>query len=61
MCIIVIRKALIYETVTYQKTDHPIYEAVTGGNELGDNVQLQENYLYGKYYYYTAACVHVLM
>ena len=50
MCIIVIRKALIYETVTYQKTDHPIYEAVTGGNELGDNVQLQENYLYGKYY-----------
>ena len=48
VCIIVIRKAPVDETVTYQKTDHPIYEDVTGGNELGDNVQLQENSLYGE-------------
>ena len=45
----VIRKAPVYETATYQKTDHLVYETVTEGNELGDNVQLQENPSYGSH------------
>ena len=49
MYITVIRNAPIYEDATYQKTDHPVYETVTGSNELGANIQLQENPSYGSY------------
>ena len=45
----VIRKAPVYENATCQKTDHPVYETVTAGNELGANIQLQENPSYGSY------------
>lgn len=44
----VIRNAPIYENATYEKTDHPVYETVISrGSELGADVQLQENPLYG--------------
>ena len=45
----VIRKAPVYETATYKKTNHPVYETVTVGNELGANIQLQENPSYGSH------------
>ena len=49
ICITVIRDAPIYEDATYQKIDHPVYETVTAGNELGANIQLQEDPSYGSY------------
>ena len=44
----VIRNDPIYETATYEKTDHPVYETVISkGSELGADVQLQDNPSYG--------------
>ena len=49
-CVIVIRNAAVYETVTYQKTDHPVYDAIIVRDSEGADIEAKEVPSYGEKY-----------
>ena len=48
--VIVIRNAAVYETVTYQKTDYPVYDAIIVRDSEGADIETNEVPSYGEKY-----------